>query len=324
LSDESSNIIDHLNDNPALGTPVYLYFNYQQQAKLDPTMVARILVKQAAKSMHKIHPDLRTAFEKGNRKLPRLDELIRIFKEYNTSRSTSELFVIFDALDECEKQHFGEIINLIEDLNKSEIRVYATAREQCEAPISRQLRTQVLRIEADIEDVRKYLAQELERRKIDVPDHDFRKEIMKKVANGVNGMLYTLSKRANFRFLLARLRLNHVLSVSGKTSMRRQFDTFPIDTLDAYTQIMERISNSKTIFRILSWIKYAERLLYINELREIIWVEEKDTKLNTDDIKDFDIDDIVQNCESLVTWDKTTRQVRFCHATVQEFLDEST
>lgn len=108
--------------------------------------------------------------------------------------------------------------------------------------------------------------------------------------------------------------------------MRKQFDTFPIDEIEAYTQIMQHITSKgdskKTILRILSWVRNADRLLHVDELREIIWVEDKDTQLNTDDINDFGIDDIIRNCESLVTFDKETLQVKFSHTTVLEFLEK--
>jgi hypothetical protein len=85
--------------------------------------------------------------------------------------------------------------------------------------------------------------------------------------------------------------------------MRKQFHTFPINEIDAYNQIMQRIMSStgiskKIILRVLSWIRYSQRLLDFEELREVIWVEEKDTQLNTDDINGFSINDIIRNCES--------------------------
>jgi hypothetical protein len=109
--------------------------------------------------------------------------------------------------------------------------------------------------------------------------------------------------------------------------MRKRFDTFPIDEIDAYRQIMERITSSKDvskiILRVLSWIRYSPRLLDADELREVIWVEDTDKQLNTDDINGFSINDIVRNCESLITWDKTDNLVKFSHITVQEFLETS-
>lgn len=129
---------------------------------------------------------MKTAFEKNE--LPQFDELITIFKEYSLefSHSTTEIIVMFDGLDECERQYFRQIIHLIQELNDSGIRVYATFREHYEALIYHQLQTQPLQIEADIEDVQNYLSQELEQR--DVPDSGFREVIVNEIANGVHGM----------------------------------------------------------------------------------------------------------------------------------------
>lgn len=93
-----------------------------------------------------------------------------------------------------------------------------------------------------------------------------------------------------------------------------------------YHKIMLRITSEsdakKLVLRVLSWIMYAKRFLLIDELREVIWVEDEDERLNSQSINSFSIDDIIERCESLVTYDKTTRQVKFSHTTVQEFLDE--
>jgi hypothetical protein len=293
-------------------------------------MIARILLKQAATLMDDIHPRLKTAFKQ--RKLPAFEELIIMFKEY--SFAISNIFVIFDALDECEDEYFRRILRLIRNLNDSGIRVYATAREHCKEEIDRHFQTLIplilhMKIEARVEDVKKYLTQDLELRNTDEPDPEFEKEIVDVIANGVHGMysLQSKNRRAYFRFLLARLRLDHVLKVRGKPLRRTQFHTFPVTEIAAYTEIMKRITSrgdsKKIILRVLSWIRYAKRLLLFDELREVIWVEEGDTQLKTKDINDFSLNHVIRNCESLVTCDKWTGRIRFSHTTVQEFLEKS-
>jgi hypothetical protein len=134
-------------------------------------------------------------------------------------------------------------------------------------------------------------------------------------------------EEAESRFLIARLRLDHVLRVSGRSLMRMQFQTFPVNEIEAYSQIMQRITSKgdskKIILRILSWIRYAEMTLRVKELQEIIWVEDNNKHLNREAINGFGVDDIIRNCESLVTCDKRTNQIKFSHATVQEFLETS-
>jgi hypothetical protein len=110
--------------------------------------------------------------------------------------------------------------------------------------------------------------------------------------------------------------------------MRKQFNTFPMDEIAAYSQIMERITSrpkdvSKIILRVLSWIRYSQRLLHADELREVIWVEDTDKQRNTDAVNGLNMIDIIGICESLITCDKTDNLVKFSHITVQEFLEKS-
>jgi hypothetical protein len=134
-------------------------------------------------------------------------------------------------------------------------------------------------------------------------------------------------ERAYSRFLIARLQLNHVLRARGKSFMRMRLKTLPINEIEAYNQIMEHINSmrdSKIItLRILSWVRSSKRPLRMEELREVIWVEEQDKQLNTENINGFSMNDVIWNCESLITCDKTTHRVRFSHTTVLEFFEKS-
>jgi hypothetical protein len=124
-------------------------------------MVAQILVKQAVERIDRVNVELSQAFEKKDPL--QFEKLIQILKEYSTEFSrTSNMFVIFDALDEC--QNIGSMVKLIQNLTEFGIRVYVTARDHYENFLLL-LQTQPLRIEADIHDVENYLVQELEQRR---------------------------------------------------------------------------------------------------------------------------------------------------------------
>lgn len=146
-------------------------------------MVAQILVKQAVERVDRVNVQLSQAFEKNDPL--QFEKLIQILKEYSTEFSRkSNMFVIFDALDEC--QNFAAMVQLIQNLTEFGIRVYATARDYYEDYL-RRLHTLPLRIEADIQDVEKYLVQELQLHALDI-DSTFRKEIVNEIAPKVDGM----------------------------------------------------------------------------------------------------------------------------------------
>ena len=100
----------------------------------------------------------------------------------------------------------------------------------------------------------------------------------------------------------------------------------PVSEIDAYKKIMKGIMEllpdmSTAILRALFWILRSKRLLRMNELREVIWVEENDVGLNTDKIDKVSDEDIIKRCDSLVIHETSTGVVRFSHATVRTFLE---
>ena len=109
--------------------------------------------------------------------------------------------------------------------------------------------------------------------------------------------------------------------------MEEALAQIPVDEIHAYGKIMNKIRNrllpdmSKAILRALSWILRSKRLLRMDELREVIWVEENDVGLNKDQIKKFQAEDIIKRCDSLVIHETSTGVVRFSHATVRTFLE---
>ena len=106
--------------------------------------------------------------------------------------------------------------------------------------------------------------------------------------------------------------------------MEEALAQIPVDEIHAYGKIMNKIRNrllpdmSKAILRALSWILRSKRLLRMDELREVIWVEENDVGLNNDQIKKFQAEDIIKRCDSLVIHETSTGVVS---ATVRTFLE---
>lgn len=101
-------VIDHLEARAKAANYgiVYVYFDYKEQDQQTPTRVLAGLVKQLACKLPNLPASIEALYDKlvVERRKPSLDELYVTL--FDISKSFSRLFLIFDALDECnpEKQ----------------------------------------------------------------------------------------------------------------------------------------------------------------------------------------------------------------------------
>jgi hypothetical protein len=90
------------------------------------------------------------------------------------------------------------------------------------------------------------------------------------------------------RFLLAELQLVHVLSERAPIYIMEQLETLPDSPSARYYNILKRIEKEeglrtqKTVLETLSWILYAKRELYMEELLAALAAKVK--KLYPDEI----------------------------------------
>jgi hypothetical protein len=97
-------------------------------------------------------------------------------------------------------------------------------------------------------------------------------------------------------------------------------ESLPNSLPDAYDKVMKQMEESKKkfAFQIMSWIFHAARRLTIGELCEALAITNDSEDLQEDLIPEPDW--IISTCESLVEVDKFSREVRFTHQTVDDFL----
>jgi len=97
--------------------------------------------------------------------------------------------------------------------------------------------------------------------------------------------------------------------------------SLPTSVHNAYRRLLDRtIEDKEYVFKILGWIYHARRPLRMNELREAIVVEPDHKTLNLDFLPSPGR--LLQCCEGLVVWERTSDTVRFLHSTVKDFIDE--
>jgi hypothetical protein len=179
-------VIDYLWTRPNIGIPVFYYFSNDEKADDKfPTQLVSSLIKQLVIWTGNMPKRLSTTYKSG-RKRPNLEQTIDIFKEY-CENLQSNVYVLFDGLDECVSDYHQDVVSLIQQLNASGIRVYITMRDfLVKDPLVADLNVEPLRITAQVDDVKKFV--ELRLKKRVRLTTNAQSTIVQKIADGTNGM----------------------------------------------------------------------------------------------------------------------------------------
>jgi hypothetical protein len=101
----------------------------------------------------------------------------------------------------------------------------------------------------------------------------------------------------------------------------------PSTEKEAYEAIVNHIKNNTrfsmgpVVLRVLSWIYHAKRPLQMDEILEVLLLPDH---INEICEGEYTAKEIIATCESLIIHETLSGVVRFCHATVREWLPEST
>ena len=122
--------------------------------------------------------------------------------------------------------------------------------------------------------------------------------------------------------------LKFVLKETSRRARKEILNFLPSTRDDAFESIIQHITETSTngikiVLPVLSWILHAKRVLTMGEIREAILFSEG---THPDDIgdNDYTAPEIIKTCESLIIHEISSGKVRFCHATVGEWLPNST
>jgi hypothetical protein len=314
----------------------YLYCNYRRQHEQKPEDLFASLLKQLVQEQP-IPDSVKTLYDrhKDKRTRPSLDEISGVLQ--SVAATYSRVFIIVDALDECQipDGHRQRFLSSLFNLQaKCEANLFATSR-----PISSIEKEfegdSKLEIRASEEDVRKYLEGHMFRLPgFVVRSLGLQEEIKANIVKAVDGMYVIYFKcslnHANLaRFLLPQL---HLESLTGKRSPKavqtalKNLATGSEAYDHAYEDAMERISGQvedqeELAKQVLSWVTCAKRPLATTELQHALGVEVGESKL--DELNFSEIEDIVSVCAGLVTIDEEGGIVRLVHYTTQEYFERT-
>jgi hypothetical protein len=173
---------NHLLEKPDVAL-AYLYFDQQTQNQLSPIVVIGSLCKQLLESMTNIPHSVKEIYNRQSTK-GRCDlaSVKSIF--LNACSEYSQVYLLLDALDECEEKTFRkEIINFLNLLKtRSDLRIFATSRYHpidIQNAFSQNLQ---LKIEANDSDLRCYVSSIIENDMMaDMIDEEFKEQIIDRV-----------------------------------------------------------------------------------------------------------------------------------------------
>jgi hypothetical protein len=128
-------VVDHLSESaPAAKSGMaYIYFDYKEEQNQNPSTVLASLIKQLVLQLSVLPPHLDALYNSSNDKglsRPSCDSLYSALVD--TSKSFQQVFLVFDALDECNPQERQReaLLSLLTKLggNGSRFKLFVTSR----------------------------------------------------------------------------------------------------------------------------------------------------------------------------------------------------
>ncbi|KAK6501260.1 hypothetical protein TWF481_009101 [Arthrobotrys musiformis] len=326
----TSTVVDKLfqlfDKTPDIGI-AFVYFIYARQAGQTAHSLLSNILNQLARQQPSMPEALKTLHDSHKKRgtHPNLAEITEVLQAI-ISASYSRVFIVVDALDECQTEYpdycrnkfLSTIFQLSTQLG---VNVLATSRHI--EDIIGQFKVQkstLLEVRADEADLRLYLDG-----RIMQSNRGVLQKNSQLIKDGIVGVVEGM-------FLLARLHFEMVESIMTRNKLEIALKNLATGKQGeaayafAYGEAMKRIDSQNGSFknlarRALPWVVCAERPLTEFELQVVLAVEPDNKDQHHVDEGDFpEIADIVSVCAGLITIEENSRIVRLIHYTAQEYL----
>ncbi|KAF3074205.1 hypothetical protein CFAM422_003493 [Trichoderma lentiforme] len=312
------NLTSRFGPDPSVGI-AYIYFNFWQQDEHKVEDLFASLLKQLVRGKSSLPASVKDLcnhhMEKGTR--PSLDKISKVLQSV-IRVSYSRVFIIIDALDECQASDNcrTQFIKGLFDFQKCGANIFATSRSIPDVTDKFDGSTR-LEIRASDDDIRRYVDGQ-----ISYGESETLRDMQAEASTGI-------MRAADGMFLLAKLDLDSLLDEKLPKDMRAKLKNLPKGSKaysHAYEAIMRRIEHQgpgsvRFAKAVLSWITCAKRPLTISELRHALAVEIGESKLNEKDLPP--VQDLVSVCAGLVTVDEGSAIIRLFHYTAQEYFQQT-
>ncbi|KAI2725507.1 hypothetical protein CBS147330_8187 [Penicillium roqueforti] len=303
-------------DRPDVGI-AYIYCNFNRRDEQKAEDLLSNLLKQLSQQRTPLPDAVKDLYKrcKTTSTHPRFDAISNAL--HSVVSTYSDVFIVIDALDECEKICRTKILDELTKFRAGAgANVFATSRPTDIDDLFKG--GGFLEIRAHEDDVRRYLDGNMFRLPGFVSRNTtLQDEIMTVISGHVQGM-----------FLLAQLYFESLIgrrsAKSTRTALKELSDgshDFAYDK--AYDNAMGRIQGqlgeqTDLAMQTLSWLTCARRPLTSLELQHALAIEEGESSLDEENIPD--IEDILAVCAGLVTVENESGIIRLVHYTTQEYL----
>ncbi|KAJ4288061.1 hypothetical protein N0V90_012078 [Kalmusia sp. IMI 367209] len=318
----SANVLEHITAKTGLrkDTAVcFAYYDYRETRLANLAQIIASLIKQLCQRKYDIPNNLLQIMHDA--RSPSLVGSQEYFLQL--TESFSEVFVVFDALDECPEQKRQDILSFITEVvttpAPSRIRVFATSRREMDiteafvryhVPIVQILAENVA---VDIETFARSRVEELQARKIlFITSDELKEKIIQTLAQKAEGMFLWVNLQLDSLCQASKLRKDQVVEAA--------MEDLPFGLPNTYVRILDRIERQQTPMRdlalnCLTWTLYAQRPLSVRELQQALAINSKHTAPQDQQI---DSQVILEACGNLL--EESNGAIRPIHYTVQEFL----
>ncbi|KAM0078874.1 hypothetical protein ACKRZS_008740 [Fusarium odoratissimum] len=320
-----NNLHTRLSENPNIGV-AYIYCNFRQEQEQKINDLLASLVKQLSRGWHSLPESVNSLYGKHKKNATRpLVEELSVTLQYVIELYT-KVFIIVDALDECQALDDcrGKLLSeILRYQDRTAVNFFATSRPIPDITKIFQ-QTLCLEIRATKDDVTLYLEKHIGAlRPVIKTNSRLQEQIKIGISDAVDGMF--LLAYIYLHFFMDKVTENDVRSALKEIQKQKQAYGGNKHKLlsGAYDHIMERISRQKLGLRelaiqVLSWITCAKRQLTITELQHALATKQGNRTLDARDI--VPIEDIVSVCAGLITVDLKRDSIRLNHYTAQQYL----
>ncbi|KAK4241153.1 hypothetical protein C8A03DRAFT_41341 [Achaetomium macrosporum] len=294
---------------------VYYYFDHQDQSSHAPSTVLACMLRQLLARLPAIPGAVSTVYEsrRSQGSLPQY-ECERLVAEL--IREVGRVYLVVDALDECDAQHRAPFLQVLGELNRiSEFRLLVTSRPHTRGIAAAFTNHLNINIVAREQDIRLYRHQELARKSIyEIAGEAFANGLIERLAQGANGM-----------FLLPVLQLWPVFKEPTLGEMEDSLNNLSHDINEVFEGTIRRIqalpaSRSRIGIESLMYLVHAARPITVQELSDLLAMHPCRTRVHIRYRSRESM--ILECCQELVTIDPKTGYVRTSHCSASGGDDE--